>query len=100
MATGAQVLALPMQQPNDAGAATIRGYLVELLAELWREEQAFSGKRPFGNSGWQYDLYPPLIVAGFVPGNLDEDGYIDNVDDKRADALIASAIRSLGEVSA
>lgn len=97
MPTDAQVLALPMQQPNDANAATVRDYLVALLAELWREEQMFSGKRPFGNSGWQYDLYLPLIVAGFVPGVLDEDGYIDNVDDKRADAVIASAIRSLGE---
>lgn len=97
MVTDAQVLALPMQQPNDANAATVRDYLIKLLAELWREGEMFSGKRPFGNSGWQYDLYLPLIVAGFVPGVLDEDGYIDNVDDKRADAVIASAIRSLGE---
>lgn len=96
MATDAQVLALPMRQPNDANAATVRDYLVELLIQLWHSEQAFSGKRPFGNSGWQYDLYLPLIVAGFVPGVLDEDGYIDHVDDRRADAVIASAIRSLG----
>jgi len=97
MATDAQVLALPMPQPNDAGAATVRDYLVKLLVELWHQDEMFSGKRPFGNSGCQYYLYLPLIVAGFVPGVLDEDGYIDNVDDKRADAMIISAIRSLGE---
>ena len=41
MATDAQVLALPMQQPNDADAATIRDCLIQLLAELWREGEMF-----------------------------------------------------------
>ena len=43
-----RVLNLPMQD-NDAGAATIRDYLVALVREVWRERDGFSGKRPFGN---------------------------------------------------
>jgi hypothetical protein len=81
--------------PNDSGASTVRGYLVALLRELWREGEGFSGKRPFGNSSWEYDLYPPLIKAGLIRGKLDEDGYIEDVDDKRGDELIAAAIASL-----
>jgi hypothetical protein len=44
---------------------------------VWDEGESFSGKRPFGNSDWEYDLYVPLIQAGFIEGKLDADGYID-----------------------
>jgi hypothetical protein len=88
------VLNLPMQ-PNDADATTVRGYLVKLLTELWEHQEGFSGKRPFGNSGWAYDLYLPLLAAGLVTGTLDEDGYIDQIDDLEADRLIADAISQL-----
>ncbi len=84
------VLDLPMQ-PNDARATTVREYLVALLAEVWTEKEGFSGKRPFGNSGWEYDLYLPLLKAGLVDGALDEDGYIDHMDDDAAERLIAAA---------
>jgi hypothetical protein len=80
---------------NDAQAATIRDYLIELLATLWTEGEGFSGKRPFGNSSWEYDLYRPLIRAGLVDGTLDEYGDVDRVDHQAADALIEAAIRSL-----
>lgn len=95
-ATARQVLDLPMQQPNDADAATVRDYLVKLLATLWEEGEGFSGKRPFGNSGWDYDLFPPLIRAGLVRGEFDEDGYIEDLDDRTANQLVAAAIRELG----
>jgi hypothetical protein len=91
-----QILNTPLGD-NDAGAATVRDYLVALLAELWREEEGFSGKRPFGNSDWQYDLYAPLIKAGLIGGTLDEDGYVDLAfDTNEADERIIAAIRSLG----
>jgi hypothetical protein len=85
---------------NDSGADTIRGYLVALLRELWAEGEGFSGKRPFGNSGWKWDLYAALVKAGFVVGTFDEDGYLEDLprasqDD--AEALIAAAIVRLGE---
>lgn len=90
--TGKQILAAPMREGNDAHAATIGEYLCQLLAVLWREEQGFSGKRPFGNSGWQYDVYTALIDAGYLAGELDEDGYIEDVDQTAGDALVQTAI--------
>jgi hypothetical protein len=96
--TPQQVLDLPLPD-NDSGASTMRGYLVALLTTLWHEQEGFSGKRPFGNSGWDYDLYPPLIHAGFVSGEIDEDGYVERVDAKAAHGLVLAAIKSLGEPS-
>lgn len=67
--------------PNDAGDddITIRDYLRVLLETLWDEGESFSGKRPLGNSGWEYDLYGPLVKAGFIQGRIDEDGYVDEI---------------------
>jgi hypothetical protein len=95
---GSAVLALAME-PNDSGAETIGGYLIALLHELWRDREDFSGKRPFGNSGWPGELERTLIRAGLVSGTLDEWGGIDDVDSKAAFALIDAAIEALaGEV--
>lgn len=91
-----QVLALPMQE-NDADAATIRDYLIKLLATLWDEKEGFDGKRPFGNSDWDSDLIVALIRAGLIEGELDEDGYIESCDDDAAERLIAAAIQALGQ---
>lgn len=88
------ILDLPMEE-NDADASTIRDYLIALVSTLWEEKEGFSGKRPFGNSDWEYDLYKPLIAAGIVSGALDEWGYIERVDEKAADKLIFEAIQEL-----
>lgn len=97
------VLDLPMGQ-NDADAATVRGYLKALLTKLWNEGEGFSGKRPFGNSGWEYDLYFPLVKAGRVAGELetyethggDERESLARIDDKdAANELIFEAIDQL-----
>lgn len=65
---GADILRLPMQ-PNDSGAITIGGYLQALLARLWTDGEGFSGKRPFGNSGWEDDLLEALseVTTGVSP---------------------------------
>jgi len=54
------VLNCPLEE-NDSGADTVKGYLKALLFTLWDEDEGFSGKRPFGNSGWEYDLTDALI---------------------------------------
>lgn len=92
--TPAEILDLPMES-NDANAGTVREYLRALLLAAWEEGEGFSGKRPFGNSGWERELYLPLVKAGAVVGKLDGDGYIDEVDKKHAHALIVEAIKSL-----
>lgn len=94
-----RVLDLSMPE-NDARAATIREYLLQLLRALWREESGFSGKRPFGNSDWQYDLYIPLHKAGLIDGRLDEDGYVEEMDHEAGARLILAAIDELGRTAA
>lgn len=74
---------------------TLKEYLKELLTELWVEEEGFSGKRPFGNSGWQFDVYGSLIKAGHVEGTLDEDGCIDRFDEVPARKIVLECIKSL-----
>lgn len=79
----------------DIGPCTVRKYLKELLLQLWDKEEGFSGKRPFGNSGWQCDFYKPLIEANLVSGKLDSDGYIEEIDKEKVHKLIREAIESL-----
>lgn len=71
---------------------TIRIFLKELLRGVLRDGEGFSGKRPFGDSGWEYELYEPLIRTGVVKGQLDEDGYIKTVDTAAADRILLSLV--------
>lgn len=96
--TPRQILDCPMDpNDNDAGASSVRGYLVELLAAVWREQEGFSGKRPFGNSSWDWEPMGALVKAGLLNGAIDQDGYVDDVDDQRGHELIAQAIQSLDQ---
>lgn len=88
--TPQQILALPMGD-NDAGATTIGQYLIRLSQQCWLEEDGFSGKRPFGNSGWSHDIDKALIRANAVHGRLDGDGYIDDIDSQAAVDIIKEA---------
>jgi len=74
---------------------TIRDYLKELLETLFRETEGFSGKRPFGNSGWDYDLAKPLIEVGCIAGRIDEYGYAEEFDEAVYTAFVYSMIRAL-----
>ena len=91
--TPQQVLNTPMP-PNDAGAATIRSYLVELLVLLWREGEGFSGKRPFGEGGWQHVMCDALAEAGFV--DPVEPGWHGPAEScARTHGLVSAAIRAM-----
>lgn len=91
--TAASILAVPMGE-NDSGEETIGGYLAALLELVWQHGEGFDSKRPFGNSGWQYDFNRPLADAGLVAGSRDRYGDLD-VDRRAVDALIRKAIGSL-----
>ena len=92
-----RVLSAEMREGNDADATTVGDYLIKLLATAWKEREDFSGKRPFGNSGWQGDIYWALVNAKLVQGRLDADGDLDEVDSEAADRLIDMVIQLLGE---
>jgi len=76
--------ALSIRFNSDAGDnLTVRDYFYNLLRTLWIEEEGFSGKRPFGNSGWQYDIYNALDECDDIP------------EDTEYDPLIYAAIAAL-----
>jgi hypothetical protein len=58
-----------------------------MLTKLWAEGEGFSGKRPFGNSGWEYDVYRFLVASGAVAGTLDEEGNVEQFDRDAANEL-------------
>lgn len=98
--TSSQILALPMAD-NDAGAADIREYLTLLLLGVWQNRDAFNGKRPFGNSGWHYEIYDALADAGIVTPLVDEEGDRDYTAQQRwqMDRIIDDVISGLGATS-
>ena len=75
--TGNKLLAaLEIRFDSDAGDdLTVRQWLSQLLSMVWEEEESFSGKRPWGNSGWQFPLHQALARAGFFEyGPCDDEG--------------------------
>lgn len=95
--TGAQILALPMEE-NDAGASTVKDYLIALLSRVWELDEGFSGKRPFGNSSWQNELYEPLAKAGLVESEIEDGRHYAKYEKANRDlahALIVKAIEAL-----
>lgn len=73
---------------EDCDAGCLRDYFFRLLERLWVEQEGFSGKRPFGNSGWDYDIYKCLVDKGYVLGIINEHGELDNFDMSQANQLI------------
>jgi hypothetical protein len=94
--TAYQILDLEMDpQRNDAGASTIREYYKTLLKTLLETGEGFSGKRPLGNSDWEYQLYEALVKGGAIQGTLNEDGFVEEIDRYHANALLRSAVNAL-----
>ncbi len=88
--------ALEVRFSSDAGAdLTVREYLRMLLVSVWDEGEGFSGKRPFGNSGWEYDIYAALVGAGFLPGMLDKYGHQTIIDKKHAHDYVRDLILAM-----
>lgn len=79
----------------DLGECSIRQYLVELARQCWVLEDGFSGKRPFGNSGWKYDVYSALAEGGFVTGTKDGAGDWTGIDRKKAESIILECFKRI-----
>lgn len=58
--------ALDVEFDFDGDVITVKDYLRSLLQTLWCDKEGFDGKRPFGDSGWEHDLFTPLAEAGFI----------------------------------
>jgi hypothetical protein len=66
-----------------------------LLMSVWDQGECFSGKRPFGNSGWEQDVYDPLVRAGFIAGTIGQNGYANFSDKKSAHAYVRDLILAM-----
>jgi len=86
---------VPLEPGNDAGVRTVGEYLKTLLIKVWREEEGFDGKRPFGNSSWQDEVYVALIKADLLEGRVDPDGFIDYFSYDAGEAFVAAMIEYL-----
>jgi hypothetical protein len=88
-----EALSVSFESRDHDGQITVREYLRSLLSTLWAEKEGFSGKRPFGNSGWDFDLIAGLVKSGHIKGTLDEYGYIEDLDShKDANKFVADLI--------
>ena len=74
---------------------SIKTYIKEILKVLWLEPDDFNGKRPLGNSGWQFDLYKAMIKKNIIEGEVDDYGCVDSVNMTDADKLIIDYISIL-----
>jgi hypothetical protein len=70
---------------EDAEASCLREYFCNLLLTLWHEGEGFSGKRPFGDSGWKKDVLYCIASQGLFGEELPDPEYDDG--DPYQDAL-------------
>jgi hypothetical protein len=86
------IMDLPMTNPGSGDPDTLGECLRDLLRCLWEEEEGFSGKRPWGNSGWQLKFYEVLVKFDVIEGSFDEDGYLEDVDEEDGYEIICECI--------
>jgi hypothetical protein len=90
------ILACPMDpESNDAGASSVREFLAKIIQEVWTWEDSFSGKRPFGNSGWKWDIYTALINAEMIEYDVDDED-LSPEQRRTIDAWVLGAIWLMG----
>lgn len=83
------------------GKTTLREYLRDLLQTLLDEDEGFSGKRPFGNSGWWHNFPMPLVATGLIAGEIhdytEEDGGIecDGYDPDEVDRVMKLLVQHI-----
>lgn len=93
--------ALEVRFDSDAGDnLTVREWLCSLLTTVWIKQEGFSGKRPWGNSGWHCDVFTALIKAGFMEGRIDDEGYLEDWDDDAGETLVLALIHHMCGVQA
>lgn len=94
-----EALFLPMGE-NDAEAATVADYLGSLLHTLIVEQESFSGKRPFGNSGWIHELAYPLVKNNCIKGvyfSNEDDTYVEGYSTKELTKFAEGMVEELFE---
>lgn len=90
--TREEILELPVMRWDISAELSMREYFERLFIKLWDEADNFSGNRPYGNSGWKWDVYATLIKYKIIEGELDEKGYVKEIDEKAASKFVSDEI--------
>lgn len=90
--TREEILELPVMRHDLGSEISMRYFFERLFCDLWKKEANFDSKRPWGNSGWKWDIYVTLIKHNVIPGKLDEYGYVEEVDSKSASDFVENEI--------
>jgi hypothetical protein len=77
---------------HDLGDVSLREFYCNLLLKLWEDPYGFSGKKPYGNSGWDEPVYAALIKAGVMSGEFDSEGYIKRCDFDEGSEFVSKMI--------
>lgn len=75
---------------------TIKSFFHRLMVDLWLKQHEFNAKRPFGSADWDGDLIVCLINNKIIKGEVDEDGYIVEYDEKELNKIILEKV--IGEI--
>lgn len=84
-----------VEHPYKNKNISLKEYLKLTLVTFLKEGEGFSGKRPFGNSDWDWQIYKGLIALDSSLGKLDEDGYINTVDQRACDMIIMKCVEEV-----
>lgn len=84
-ALGKYLLTLPVVVMG-LGPTTIKELLIAILGRFWKDPEGFRGKRPFGDSGWQSEVFLALVQNGLLSSMNEHD---------RGRKLVALAIEAL-----
>jgi len=82
---------------NDNADVTLREYFKRMLVQVFAEGEGFSGKRPFGDSGWQSQLEFDMVKAGLLPPDPQNNADFGEMfaDVPSFEALIRECIKAL-----
>lgn len=88
------ILDVPMID-HDTEAKTVGEFMGLLAAAVWKWGESFSGKRPFGNSDWQYYVFASVVEAGLMEAEKDEYDWWrwTHEEERRVLALIEQATK-------
>lgn len=93
--TNKEILELKFESTDLGKEISIKDFFKELLTTLFREGECFSGKRPFGNSGWDWDLKICLAKNGIIKGEYDSKYDDWDFDSQEAGKKIFELIKEL-----
>jgi hypothetical protein len=57
---------------------TLRKEIWKLGTDVWKRQQGFSGKRPYGDSGYYHNVVRGLVEKRLVPGVMKNEGTDDD----------------------